>query len=584
METATPRTGRILHPVLAAALIVALAVIPYANTFHVPFLFDDLRAIVENADIKDPARLWPPSGNRWFGYLTFALNYAAGGIEPAGYHAVNLAIHAAGGLLVLWLVLLILRTPFFRRPEAVVAERTAVAIALLAAALFVSHPVQTQAVTYIVQRFASLAAMLYLLSVCCFLQARLAPEGTGSRASRAGWYVLSLLAGLLAMKTKETAFTLPVIVILADLLCFPPAEEQRSRRAAFLAPYVLLLLVIPLGLTSAGDGELSFTASATSEISRADYLATQFRVIVIYLRLLAWPAGQMLDYDLPVSRSFGEPAVLLSFAGLLVLFGLGCWLIVRAGRKASAGLPGLAGFGILWFFITLAVESSVIPIADVIFEHRLYLPSAGAFIAAAAGVVMAGSRLRKRWRHAFEAVLAVVLAAIIALQAATFLRNRVWQSEVGLWEDVLAKNPLHAKAQAIIGLKYLQRGGVDEAIRRFRRAIELKPGYAEAHVSLGNAYLTKGWLDEGYREYQTALAIGDLDHHDMAQLTMNIGTYYLRKRQPNKAIQSYRMALGMMPGDAMIHHNLGLAYEMRGMRREAEAEHRRAHQLNPERY
>jgi tetratricopeptide (TPR) repeat protein len=385
------------------------------------------------------------------------------------------------------------------------------------------------------------------------------------------------------MKTKETAFTVPVIIVLYEFSFFPAPGKGAGKRLLLLLPVLLTLLIIPFSLVGPDGTGIQEALRATTDISRGDYLLTQFRVIVTYLRLLVFPVNQTLDYDYPIYRSFSDPAVLFSFLFLLGLAGAAYWLFFRARRADSRELR-LISFGVLWFFIALSVESSIIPIADVIFEHRLYLPSAGVFLALATAAVLAAKRLRSLWPFMPEAVLALALCVIILLQAATFRRNRVWHSEVDLWEDVLSKNPGHARAHAIIGLKFIERGGIDAAIEHFRNAILLKPGYAEAHVALGNAYVSKGRLDEGLQEYLTALNLGTLDSPDTAMLTMNIGTYYLGRKQPDKAIEYYSIALSIAPQDAMVHHNLGLAYQAKGLKVKAEEEFRKAHRLNPEKY
>lgn len=572
------------HSFVTQGLIVLVGVLAYSNTFQVPFLFDDRHAIADNAALRNLQTLLIPSGSRWFGYLTFGLNYALGGLNPAGYHLVNLLIHVAAALLLFKLVVLTFNLPFFRRfGHGTDVQDSVRAVAFLAALLFVSHPVQTQAVTYIVQRFASLATMLFILSVFLYAKARIEmPAGRRWII----WYAFALLSALFSMKTKEISFTLPFVILLYEFCFFPKEERKKTSARTALMIFLLTALVIPISIVGASGsgGELSGAFRATSEISRMDYLATQFRVVITYIRLLFLPLGQMIDYDYTLYHSFLDLQVMLSFAGLAFLLGFGCVLLLRSDRTDSSPFLRPIAFGIFWFFITLSVESSVIPIADVIFEHRLYLPSVGAFIAIAGGVGIALHKLLNSHPAVWKASLAAVLAVLIVLPVQTYARNSVWRSEIDLWEDVLAKKPTHARAQAIIGLKFLEQGGVDESIRRFRKAVELKPSYAEAHVALGNAYMTKGWLDEGYAEYMTALKMGTLDHYDTAQLTMNIGTYYLRKGQPEQALRSYRMALGMIPDDAMIHHNLALAYEMMGMKQKAEEYHRKAHLLNPERY
>jgi hypothetical protein len=253
---------------------------------------------------------------RYIGYLSFALNYRLGGLDVEGYHIVNIAIHIINALLLYLLVLLTFRTP---RMQGSYLEKHSGAVALMSALLFVCHPVQTQAVTYISQRFASMAAMFYLGSVVAWAASRL----SGKKTSRIALYVISILSAVLAMKTKETAFTLPLAVAMYEFMFF----KRRKRRIVMLIPLLLTMLIIPLGLmnTGASPGEMMDSVSEAarapgSELSRSQYLLTQFTVIPRYVYLIFFPINQNLDYDWPVYDSFLEPGVFLSFMFLVSLF------------------------------------------------------------------------------------------------------------------------------------------------------------------------------------------------------------------------------------------------------------------------
>lgn len=576
------------RPFIPIGLILLVGVLAYANTFNVPFLFDDNRAIVDNYLIKNLANLWPPSGTRWLGVLTFALNYAAGGLNVTGYHAVNLVIHLSASLLVYRLVDLTFRTPLFLAEEqSVISKQNSSLTALAAALIFVSHPIQTQAVTYIAQRFASLATMLFLASLVCYIQARITHvSGAGRilklRKGTAALYAVSLFCAVLAMKTKEIAFTLPVITIIYELAFFP--GRKLNERLEIMIPFALTLFIIPFTLLDIGSDGITVPGQVMADISRHDYLLTQFRVIVTYLRLLILPVNQMIDYVYPVYRELYDPAVFLSFLLLLALFSLGIILMIMGGRGRVSPQWRIAGFAGVWFFITLSVESSIIPITDVIFEHRLYLPSVGVFMALAAVGSIAVKNLGERFPKSTGGTYAILTGILLALSIATHIRNDVWRSELALWEDVARKSPDNARARAIIGIKLIEAKKIDQAIVYFQEAIRIKPDYADAVICLGNAYLEKGMLEEGYQLYLKALLLGTLDFESRAQLMMNIGNYNFRKGQYDRAIYYYQTALSITPNVASIHYNLGLAYKAKGMASEAAGELARARQLNPDRY
>src|SRR5208283_746966 len=413
-------------------LIAVVGLLAYSNTFQTPFQFDDLPNIVDIPLIKNIGNFISSSKGydfnprRFAGYLSFAVNYHFGGLSVTGYHIVNLAIHITSAILVYLLVTLTFQTPFMSKeqraensmPSALRPMRLA---ALFSALLFVAHPIQTQAVTYIVQRLASLAAMFYLLSLITYIKARLAltteftedslnikrPQEASRNARRFSlcslWLILSFFSAVLAMKTKETAFTLPVIIILYEFTFF---KSTLKKKLLFLTPILFTMLIIPISIMGTNRplseiiSDLSDRFRLQTDLSRWDYLMTQMRVITTYVRLIFLPVNQRLDYNYPVYHSLFQLPVLLSFIFLASIFGTGIYMLQRAKSieqiaktKDQKGLYftpyalcslRLIGFGILWFFMTLSVESGIIPIADVIFEHRLYLSSAGAFIAVAA--------------------------------------------------------------------------------------------------------------------------------------------------------------------------------------------------------
>jgi len=394
IPVSTSHLGSRDFPVRSLAVLLLLSLLAtliYSNTFSVPFQFDDIGNIVEYPWIKDLANFFDLSGSRYVGFLSFALNYYVGGLQVFGYHLVNLIIHIVNGFLVYCLVLLLFRAESKDLPLATDNSHltTASWIAIATALLFVAHPLQTQAVTYIVQRFASLVTLFYLFTVVCYLKWRLVSLEARSRFL---WFGGAVLSTVLAMKTKENSFTLPFVILLVEAVFF---RSFTRRRWVTLTPFLLTLAIIPLSHPGAmGEGEAGF-AQETAEISRSDYLFTQFRVIVTYIRLLFVPIQQNLDYDYPIYHSFLEPEVFLSFLFLLSLFAFSLFVIFGSSLTTHRSQLRVMAFGILWFFLSLSIESSIIPIRDVIFEHRLYLPSAGFFMALSVGVMMGREWLQR---------------------------------------------------------------------------------------------------------------------------------------------------------------------------------------------
>jgi Flp pilus assembly protein TadD len=446
------------------------------------------------------------------------------------------------------LVLCTFQTPFLRGG---VLYARAYPIALLSSLLFVSHPIQTEAVTYIFQRLASLAAFFSLLSLLAYVRSR----QSASRASAIGFYAVSVVSAVLAMKTKENAFTLPLVIVLFEFLFF---TGRFQRRALALLPLLLTLAIIPLTLAGTdkpvGD-VISDIVPATrgyDGLSRGVYLITEFRVIVTYLRLLALPIDQNFDYDYPVFRSFSDPQV-----------------------QSSLRDAAVVAFGIFWFFITLSVESSIVPIPMLINEYRLYLPSVGAFLAFSTGAFLLLETLRSRRARSITRVALFTLPFVLSI--ATYQRNALWETRVSLWEDVVRKSPSLVYPRNNLGIAYVQAGRVDEAVRQFQAALAIKPDHDTAHNNLGVIYAQQGRWDEAIQAFQAALRYNP----DVVDAHNNIGLVYLEKDLYAEAERSFRTAIRMSPVYAKAHYNLGVLFERQGRVEEAALEFRTALQLDP---
>jgi Tfp pilus assembly protein PilF len=575
---------------ISVVIISLTAIICYSNIFDVPFQFDDRANIIENPIIKDLRHFIHPSEanlyagsfqhnvfvKRFVGHLSFALNYKLHAFDVRGYHAVNLIIHIINGALLYLLVILTFRTPFM---ECSPFREHSGLIALFSALLFVSHPIQTQAVTYIVQRLASLATLFYILSLVLYIKARLKTELHSSRIVKKKHhsreiggdkisafllYFSSVVFSMLAMKTKEIAFTLPLAMALYELMFFRGKAGMRLLR---LVPFLLTLLIIPLtyiGLYSDMEKPIeeimadTDQATTIQKLSRVDYLLTQFRITVTYLRLLVLPVGQNLDYDYPVYNSFFAPPVLMSFLFLLTFFGLGVYLYYRS-RTTHHSLR-LVSFGILWFFISLSVESSIIPL-HVIWEHRVYLPSAGFFtsIVTAAFLLL---EMQKN-RTSKKAVAVIFALVLVVLLSATYSRNTAWQSKSSLWKDVISKSDQSVRGYNNLGNAYMSEGMVDKAIQQYLLALKARPWtkpnpryYAEIYYNLAHAYENRGLLDKAIEHYRKSLSI-DFNNLDTYN---NLGLVYLSKGLTDKAITYFQSAIELDPDYAEAHFNIGEAY------------------------
>ncbi len=520
------------------ALVLMLGIVAYVNSFTVPLHYDDVTVL--RKFISGSLKPGFGGGTRWVTDLTFSLNRLAHGERVAGYHAVNLAIHLTSAVCLYYLVLssmTAIRSSFGLPAEGEHSTFLRRFVPFTTAAIFVCHPLQTQAVTYIAQRYTSLAGLFYLASMLAYVRARI--SRTELRAW--SWGAAALVMATLAMMSKESAFTLPLMAIVLEVSLF---RGQLLKRPLFLALGAALLLIIPLQLLhmsgAHGFNEILTVLRRSSvevqEISRGDYFLTQLRVVVTYLRLLILPVNQNLDYDYPIQHSLLAPQVLASLALHLALAASAVLLFVRSRSSLLSGIAGvgislrLAAVGIIWFYLALAVESSIIPIRDVICEHRLYLPSAGLIMTASCLAAAVANRTGKR-----TAAWLMAAACCLVFTTATVARNRVWGSQLGLWTDVLAKSPNKARAQFHVGHNLAQMSMPDRALPHLVRAIELTPGATDFWITLNgvvsNLGTFEGRCDTGMR------------YHLMVY---SIDPRYL------------------VPWQAVSYNNLGLAYEYLG--------------------
>jgi len=529
-------------------ILSATGFLIYSNSFDCSFHYDDVYNIVENKAIRDIGNIgaiWNFLNRRFIGYLSFALDYHFHGLDVFGYHLVNLVIHICASFFVWWLTMLILSTPGMKSSPLGAHRRTA---ALGCALLFLVHPVQTQAVTYIVQRFASMAAMFYLGAVCFYMKARL----TGGRNSTL-YFAAAGLSALLGIFTKENVATLPFALILCEIYFFGLSRESTSaaagnKRILFLAiPSVLFLLIVPALISF--DPSMIFGAVESQRfrdppLTSATYLMTQFRVIVTYIRLLFLPVNQNIDYDFPASRSFLEASTLASFVLLAAILAFA----VRIAKRER-----LMSFGIVWFFLTLSVESSIKPLHNVIFEHRLYLPMYGF------SLFFVNLYHNVLWKRNKRVMTGVFIGILLVLSAATYKRNNVYKTETTLWSDAVKKSPNKARALFSLGAALSRAGRTDDARYYYMKALKVYPEYAEVYLNLGNDLLLRGELDEAVERFRKAVEI----RPNYMEARSNLAVALTRAKRFREAIEEYQRILEINPDIFEVHKNLGIIYSVR---------------------
>lgn len=548
---------------LALAALVGLGTLAYANSLTGPFVFDDLDEIAENPHIRISSLSWQelsdaawrsPSAQRPLANVSFALNYYGGRLRTTGFHLVNLVIHLACGALVYWLATL----TFERANSQPNQTRTPAAtnwMALAAALVFVCHPLQVQAVTYIVQRMTSLATLFYLAALVCYVQGRLRP----APRQRGAWWVAAIVCWLAACGSKEIAVTWPAAVWLYEWYFFQDVSARWAKRS------LRWLVPIACALTAAAvwQREALFGTYALRDFTMGERVFTEWRVLVFYLSLFLWPAPGRLSitHDIGVSRGlFSPPTTLLSLALLMGLM----VLAARGARRFR-----LASFGVVWFFLQLALESTVLPL-ELAYEHRMYLPMVG--LALVTAWLLFAYLPHVSWAVATTCGLAFVLAVV------TSARNDTWRDARWLWADVVAKYPADARAYNNLGHVLAQRGEYSRALETLQRATSLRPDYAEAHYNIAYTHEIQGQSSLAEAGYRRTI---DADS-SYAPAYNALGAMLASQGRETEALEYFRRAVELLPDYPIAHNNYAIALASLGNSREAIEHFRRAIEIHPQ--
>lgn len=514
-----------------------MGVLLYAHTLDVPFYLDDFI----NVGDKLYAMKAPSPGEmlraategfaprRPLANLSFALNYFFHGLRFPGYHLVNMGIHIVNGLL---LYLLIFKT--ITLPGQQQMCRYPAWVALLSALLWFVNPVQTQAVTYLVQRMTSMAGLFCLCAFILYVYGRLGRRGTPQAMLLGG----AVLCWILAVASKEIAFVLPGLVYVYEWMFFRDLSTRWLKKSG------VFLLIGAAGLVAAVYFMYHYTPVTffTKVYQHRNFTAlerflTESRVLFLYMSLLLWPhPGRLnLNHDITLSRGLLEPpTTLFSFLGLFALMVLTVLLLKRYR---------LIAFALIWFFANVAIEALAADI-EIMFEHRVYLPSMFFFLP----LVWWIFRKEKRF-----IALTGAAAAIMVFSLWTYQRNALWKVPVSFWQDAVAKSPHHYRGYANLGVSSLQVKAYEQARQALEKALRLAPPYpTEIYVNLGLVQLEQGEFGPARENLERALT---LNRNNYVALDL-LGTVSRREKKYIEALGWYEKALAVNPGFASAYYNL----------------------------
>ena len=552
-----------LLPILFICLI---SIIIYSNTLHSPFVFDDITNITENSRIRMTDITLPSLKNAARGRashrpipnISFAVNYYMGRYNVQGYHRVNIAVHIINGILVYLLACAIFTQLKGGSRESLLPIHY---MSLFASLIFVAHPINTQSVTYIVQRMNSMAVMFYLLSFFLYIRARL----SGVRWRRWALFSGVILSGILALGSKEIAATLPVIIILYEWYFFQDLKTSwLKKNIPFLIIPIIVIAVLALIYMGENPIERILAGYGSRDFTLIERVLTQFRVIIFYISLLFLPLPSRMNliHHITTSQSLLQPiTTLLCLVSIVALLALS----ISWARKKR-----LISFSILWFFINLIIESSFIGL-EMIFEHRLYLPMVGFSLLVAYSVFHYLPN-----RRTLTAGLCVII--IMVLGYGTYVRNRTWKDEVTLWSDVVKKNPLSHRGYSNLGMALTHKGRFKEAIHNCKLSLRINADNPEAYNNLGNALIRQGKVDEAIKQFIKALT----KKPDFVSARNNLGLALERQGKMGDAVYQYNEALKISPDHTSARINLGLALIRQEKIHEAVYQYKEALRIDPE--
>ncbi|MGD1002925.1 MAG: tetratricopeptide repeat protein [Candidatus Brocadiia bacterium] len=549
----------------------------YSDSFQGPFIFDD-RSFIEAAAARG---LWPLgpvlSGQRPVVQASLALNRIIGGPGPTGYHLFNVAVHLLAALTLFGVIRRTLGLPALRGRF---DEQTAAALAFCAALLWAVHPLQTEAVTYIIQRGESMMALFYLLTLYCFIR-------TAESPNRVTWHIAAVAACALGMGSKEVMVSAPLVVLLYDRTFVAGSfREALRRRWGLYLGLAATWLILVRPVLEAFEPRAQSAGFNLPGLTSLQYAQSEFGVILHYLRLTVWPAGLCLDYDWPIAKNPADIAPGAIVVGILLAATV--WSLVR---RPPWGFAGAA------FFLVLAPTSSIMPIKDLAFEHRMYLPLAALMAAGVVAAYLAGQAFVRRLAETPDArrrvggriAVVMVFSAAAALGALTYLRNAEYGTAISIWKDTADQRPRNVRALNQLADAYSRAGDYDravdicdkaiqvnperagtyntrgnvharagrtaEALADYDRAIELQPDYAEAYDNRAGACVNAGRYEQAIRDCDQAIALKP----DLAEAYYNRGNARAQRNQLDEAVHDFDRAISLNPDYAFAYFNRGVA-------------------------
>lgn len=570
-------------PWIAIAIVLSAGFAAYMNSFYGEFVFDDERHILFNPDIRT---LWPLSKsmftdlnvNRPLIGLSLAINYAISNYDTFSYHVFNLVIHLLAALPLFGIVHRLCRN----KRSAEWCQKLSLQIATTSALLWVIHPLNITAVTYIIQRFQSMMGLFYFLTA--YLAIRFLECDKLDAKRKTTWALLTSLAAISGMLCKQDMVTAPIAVLVVDRLFFSSSFKSLFKNHILLYGGLLISLVVLLIFNQLGPVR-AFAGFGNSYIIPFNYALTELHVINRYLGLAFLPLNPIFDYRLAPVTSITD--VIPEAIVVVVLLSFSIWLLIK---EKKLGLIGA------WFFLGLAVTSSIMPIADAICEYRMYVPLAA--ITTMISLALWKLTTYKKANLYFVLIFIVLFAGFLG--AKTFETNETYETQYKLWLDVTKKRPQNARAWNNLGILTERGGDVSKAHEMYKKAYETDPGYIGGIDSMARVAMHNRDYDMALKFLGAAIDVSPhyaSPYYQVAKILVMksrypeaeeffkkaierdpylgdafnaYGTLLLQLNRTPEAIQNLKQAVAIDPGHIDFNFNLGTAYAVAGQLAEAE--------------
>jgi protein O-mannosyl-transferase len=561
---------------LPPCILTFFTILIYAPSLNYPFNFDDIANITKRFAIRYEdhlSRWWKHS--RWFGDWLNSLNFRYARFDPFYYRIINIMIHTLTGILVFFLFLHLCRflkkKPFF--------YNNAILIATVTSAFFLLHPVQTQTVSYVTQaRVEGIASLFVIATIFLFVQALRAKNIW----IKIFYFTIFLIAGILSAGTKEIVVVVPFLLVLIDWFFVSQEQWKIFKPKLFLYFFIgiifLLVMIHYLGFdfllnslkfkhTVYNNSGNILSTNQSNFIGAQEFFISQFKVLLHYLVIFIFPFGLSVEYDWRLTSHFLAFDCILPLTALIIILGSVIYNIVQ--KKYF-----FLSFGLLWFFLSLAPRTTIIPSAELVCDYKTYLASVGIYFIFAVGITHFLRFFCKR-QATFSSLFFILMSSknvyflmffifMIPVSIGTIIRNRVWSSSLAFWEDCVKKAPKKARTHNNYGNALSDAGRFDEAIEEYKRAIEMDKYYQDPLSNIAVAYTMKQDLDKAIKYLKLAIFI----HPNYAEAHNNLGSLYIKKENYEEAERVLKKAVVVRPYYGKAYYNLARLAEKRNQQNE----------------